>query len=448
MAIRDIEVRINDPAQSSIGITVTDIDVQLSSVTSGVLSSGLVTLVAAANVGPRGPQGEVGPIGLTGPVGETGPQGIQGEVGPIGETGPQGIQGVKGDTGDTGPQGIQGEIGPQGPQGIQGPQGVKGDTGDVGPQGPIGLTGPKGDTGDTGPIGPQGPIGETGPIGPQGIQGEIGPEGPIGLTGPEGPIGPQGIQGDIGPEGPIGLTGPEGPVGPEGPIGPEGPAGVDGMPVGSMQMYAGSTQPTGWLFCDGTAVSRTSFSNLFAVIGVAFGAGDGSTTFNLPDMRSRMPIGAGTGTGLTNRALGTAGGGESKTINSANLPTHQHSIDHDHPNTSSGTESADHAHYTSGGTGLPDANHVHAIGIRFFGYAGGGFGGYFADGSFPAQYNTGTVSSWHAHSWGNWSGGRNTAHSHATDLPNFTGSSGNGGFSNTPLDVVNPFLSLNFIIKV
>jgi hypothetical protein len=126
------------------------------------------------------------------------------------------------------------------------------------------------------------------------------------------------------------------------------------------------------LACDGTAVSRTTFADLFTAIGVTYGAGNGSTTFNLPDTRSRMPIGAGTGTGLTNRALGTAGGGESKTINSANLPTHTHAIDHDHPATSSGTESADHTH--SGSTGGISANHVHAIGIRFIGYAGGGNG--------------------------------------------------------------------------
>ena len=219
-------------------------------------------------------------------------------------------------------------------------------------------------------------------------------------------------------------------------------------PAGSVQMFAGSTSPSGWLLCDGSAVNRTTYGALFATIGVTYGSGDGSTTFNLPDMRSRMPIGAGTGTGLTNRTLGGSGGGETKAINSANLPTHTHTIDHDHPATGSGTESADHAHYTSGGTGLPDANHSHAIGIRFAGYAGGGNGMYIADGGFPAQYNSGTVSAWHAHSWGNWSGGRNAAHTHTTDLGNFTGSSGNGGFANTPLDVVNPFLSLNFIIKV
>jgi microcystin-dependent protein len=157
-----------------------------------------------------------------------------------------------------------------------------------------------------------------------------------------------------------------------------------------------------------------------------------------------MPIGAGTGTGLTNRTLGVAGGGETKVINSANLPTHTHTINHDHPATSSGTESSDHQH--SGGTGGITANHIHAVGFNFVARAPGSsvFAG--SDGAFTLSMNSGTVSSDHAHNF--TTGFRSAAHSHSTDLANFTGSSGDGGFTNTPLDVVNPFLALNFIIKV
>jgi len=217
------------------------------------------------------------------------------------------------------------------------------------------------------------------------------------------------------------------------------------IPAGSVQMFAGSTVPAGWLLCNGAAVSRTGANAaLFAAIGVTYGAGDGSTTFNLPDMRSRMPIGAGTGTGLTNRALGTAGGGESKTINSANLPTHTHAIDHDHPAATSGTESADHTH--SGSTSGVSANHLHAVGFNFVARAAGSSAFAGSDGTFTFSMNSGLQSADHGHSFG--TGGRSAAHTHSTDLANFTGSSGNGGFANTPLDVVNPFLSLNFIIKV
>lgn len=62
-------------------------------------------------------------------------------------------------------------------------------------------------------------------------------------------------------------------------------------PIGVVQMYAGLTAPTGWLICDGSEISRTEFADLFSVIGTAFGAGDGSTTFNIPDMRNLTPVG-------------------------------------------------------------------------------------------------------------------------------------------------------------
>ena len=63
--------------------------------------------------------------------------------------------------------------------------------------------------------------------------------------------------------------------------------------AGFIQMYAGETAPSGWLICDGRALSRTVYKTLFDVIGTTYGAGDGSTTFNIPDLRDRMPIGAG-----------------------------------------------------------------------------------------------------------------------------------------------------------
>jgi microcystin-dependent protein len=60
--------------------------------------------------------------------------------------------------------------------------------------------------------------------------------------------------------------------------------------------YAGYSAPTGWLLCDGSPISRTTYADLFALISTTYGAGDGSTTFNIPDMRGRAVIGAGTGT--------------------------------------------------------------------------------------------------------------------------------------------------------
>lgn len=88
------------------------------------------------------------------------------------------------------------------------------------------------------------------------------------------------------------------------------------VPIGCVQAYAGSTTPDGWLFCDGSAVSRTDYADLYAVIGDTYGDGDGSTTFNLPDLIDKFVQGnavAGTehSAGLPNIAgsleLGTDG---------------------------------------------------------------------------------------------------------------------------------------------
>lgn len=62
--------------------------------------------------------------------------------------------------------------------------------------------------------------------------------------------------------------------------------------AGEIKMWAGDTIPTGWLLCDGSAVSRTTYATLFSAIGTTWGAGDGSTTFNLPNFVGRMPLGA------------------------------------------------------------------------------------------------------------------------------------------------------------
>lgn len=84
------------------------------------------------------------------------------------------------------------------------------------------------------------------------------------------------------------------------------------VPTGAVSMFVAAAAPSGWLLCDGSAISRTTYATLYAIIGTTYGMGDGSTTFNVPDMRQRFPIGkASSGTGDT---LGETGG----------------TIDHDH----------------------------------------------------------------------------------------------------------------------
>jgi microcystin-dependent protein len=78
-------------------------------------------------------------------------------------------------------------------------------------------------------------------------------------------------------------------------------------PTGGLMAFAGSTAPNGWLVCDGTAISRSTYSALYTVIGTTYGIGDGTTTFNLPDLRGRVPVGKNSGSFGT---LGSTGGAE------------------------------------------------------------------------------------------------------------------------------------------
>lgn len=86
---------------------------------------------------------------------------------------------------------------------------------------------------------------------------------------------------------------------------------------GMLMMWTTGTAPTGWLLCNGAAVNRTTYSALFAIVGTTFGIGDGSTTFNLPDYRDRMPIGAGT----TYSIAGTGGSKDAVVVNHTHTAT-------------------------------------------------------------------------------------------------------------------------------
>lgn len=112
--------------------------------------------------------------------------------------------------------------------------------------------------------------------------------------------------------------------------------GVGQVPIGVVSAFAGSTAPAGWLMAGGQAISRSVYSGLFAVIGTTYGVGDGSTTFNLPDLRGRTIAGeddmGGTaanrltagGSGITGTTLGATGGAETHTLTEAQMPSHTH----------------------------------------------------------------------------------------------------------------------------
>lgn len=92
------------------------------------------------------------------------------------------------------------------------------------------------------------------------------------------------------------------------------------LPVGSIISYGGFNAPEGWMICDGSAINRETYSKLFESIGTQYGAGDGSTTFNLPDLRDKFILGAG-----INHNIGEVGGEEEHTLIINEMPRHKHS---------------------------------------------------------------------------------------------------------------------------
>ena len=96
-------------------------------------------------------------------------------------------------------------------------------------------------------------------------------------------------------------------------------AGVTMMPPGAIIDFAGSSAPAGWHLADGSAISRSTYARLFAVIGTTYGAGDGSTTFNVPDMRGLFALGAGSG-----YALDAIGGETTHALTEPEGPYHTH----------------------------------------------------------------------------------------------------------------------------
>lgn len=101
------------------------------------------------------------------------------------------------------------------------------------------------------------------------------------------------------------------------------------MLAGTILMYAGTTAPSGFLMCDGSLVSRSTYSDLFDVIGTIYGSGDGSTTFALPNLSGRVPMGV-----SPNYALASSGGSETATLDSTKVPSHTHTVpSHGHDST-------------------------------------------------------------------------------------------------------------------
>ncbi len=121
------------------------------------------------------------------------------------------------------------------------------------------------------------------------------------------------------------------------------------VPTGTVIPFAGSKAPNGWLLCDGKAINRVAYAPLFEVVGETYGSGDGSTTFNLPDLRGRTAIGYGQATGLASRDLGQTLGEENHVLTIAEMPNHAH-----------GGTVADAGNHSHSGTTNVGGTHAHS----------------------------------------------------------------------------------------
>jgi len=95
--------------------------------------------------------------------------------------------------------------------------------------------------------------------------------------------------------------------------------------IGMIKLFGGPTAPNGWMFCQGQPLEITANPALYSILGTRYG-GDGKTNFCLPDLRGRMPVGAGTGNGLTPVTVAETGGSANATLNAANIPPHTHNV--------------------------------------------------------------------------------------------------------------------------
>ncbi|MFZ7088824.1 phage tail protein [Curtobacterium sp. RRHDQ10] len=95
--------------------------------------------------------------------------------------------------------------------------------------------------------------------------------------------------------------------------------------VGEIRLFAGNFPPAGWMFCDGSVLPISENETLFTLIGTTYG-GDGQETFQIPDLRGRIPVHMGQGAGLTSYTIGDTGGVETVTLTGAQTPSHTHQL--------------------------------------------------------------------------------------------------------------------------
>lgn len=227
-------------------------------------------------------------------------------------------------------------------------------------------------------------------------------------------------------------------------------------PLGGIIPYAGAAAPTGWLLCNGAQVSRVTYQSLFDLVGTTYGAGDGSTTFTLPDLRQRFPLGkAAAGTGS---ALGATGGDIDHThsggAHTHSTPAHSHSTsgtaalagEHSHTvdshthnvgNHQHGMSGLDHptATSTAGGSGVQAGSSFDA--------AVAGHAHFTVSGSAPSTDSAGATATTAASPATDTHAGHTHSVSGSTDT---SGAGTTGSASGTTGSANPPFLALNYLI--
>lgn len=200
------------------------------------------------------------------------------------------------------------------------------------------------------------------------------------------------------------------------------------IPVATISCYAGINAPQGWLFCNGQQIDRSVYRRLFDAIGTTYGSGNGTTTFHLPNLQNRFPMGKGSNN------LGVTGGSNTVTLTSDKLPSHSH--------TASSASAGDHSHT---GTTNTTGSHTHSYLDAYFAEnRGGGTNIYGTSSSTDYDndyiYRPGAVTNAngdHSHTLTTSTEG---AHTHSITV-NATGT------SNPTIDVTNTFITLNYIIR-
>lgn len=203
-------------------------------------------------------------------------------------------------------------------------------------------------------------------------------------------------------------------------------SGIVSVPAGAIMPFAGSTAPAGWLLCRGQAVSRTTYAALFGVLGTVYGSGDGSTTFDLPNLQDRVAVGS---SGA--KALGSAGGAASVSTDSAGAHTH------------AGSSGSAGAHTHGGATGATTLtttqipSHTHSIPAVIDAQLSSYPGLTRNSGQNYGTGNTNSTGGGGSHNHGVSSDG---VHTHAVTV-------GSNGAHTHTVATQSPYLAINFIIK-